>query len=128
VGLSKGKVEILASRLRHWNLLEGNINISIYRRRKKKLTSFFTMQDNLVACVNINCLMEALSINYNSEEWRLFIDSSSVSLKAVFLHVGKELPSVPAGYSVHVKEFYENIQLYSKPSSTVAFSGRFVVT
>jgi hypothetical protein len=65
--LSKIEAEILPSRLQQWNLLDENVNISIYRSRELKFTSFYTMEDSLVACVNINGLIEALSINYFPE-------------------------------------------------------------
>jgi hypothetical protein len=44
-------------------------------------------------------------------EWRLFIDSSKRSLKAVLLHNGSKYASVPVGHSVHLKESYENLAL-----------------
>ncbi|GFW76425.1 uncharacterized protein TNCV_1582041 [Trichonephila clavipes] len=44
------------------------------------------------------------------EEWRLFIDSSKRSLKAVLLHNGNRYASVPVGHSVHLKECYENLE------------------
>jgi hypothetical protein len=69
------------------------------------------MQDNLVACVNINGLMEALDIDYNSEEWRRFTGFSSVSLKAVLLHDGNELPSIPIGCAVHTKGSDEDMNI-----------------
>jgi hypothetical protein len=71
------------------------------------------MQDNPVAYVNVNGLIEAFGINYNPEEWRLFIDSSSVSLKTLLLHVGKEFRSIPIQYvyTVHMKESHENMKL-----------------
>ncbi|GFV20682.1 uncharacterized protein TNCV_777271 [Trichonephila clavipes] len=47
---------------------------------------------------------------YEPEEWRLFIDSSKRSLKAVLLHNGNRYASVPVGHSVHLKECYENIE------------------
>ncbi|GFX66024.1 uncharacterized protein TNCV_14451 [Trichonephila clavipes] len=46
---------------------------------------------------------------YEPEEWRLFIDSSKRSLKAV-LHNGNRYASVPVGPSVHLKECYENLK------------------
>ncbi|GFW45865.1 uncharacterized protein TNCV_4495851 [Trichonephila clavipes] len=47
---------------------------------------------------------------YEPEEWRLFIDSSKRSLKAVLLHNGNRYASVPVGHSVHLKECYENLE------------------
>jgi hypothetical protein len=52
--------------------------------------------------------MAAMSIRYNLEEWQLFIDSSMHSLKAVLLHKGNVLPSIPVGCAVHKKDTYEN--------------------
>jgi hypothetical protein len=41
----------------------------------------------------------------------LFIDSSNVSLKAVLLHIGNKLPSVPLAHAANMKESYENMKL-----------------
>ncbi|KAL4705358.1 hypothetical protein ACJJTC_006844 [Scirpophaga incertulas] len=41
------------------------------------------------------------------ERGRLFIDGSKRSLKAVFLHNGNKLPSVPVAYGAHLKETYD---------------------
>jgi hypothetical protein len=54
--------------------------------------------------------MQTLNINHNPLDWRLFIDSS-LSLKAVLLHSGNTLPSIPVGHSVHNKESYENMKI-----------------
>jgi len=50
-------------------------------------------------------------INHIPLEWRLFIDSSKVSLKAVLLRNGNALPSIPVGHSVHNEESYENMKI-----------------
>jgi hypothetical protein len=44
-------------------------------------------------------------------EWRLFIDSSKRSLKAVLLHNGNHYASLPISHSVYLTESYENIEL-----------------
>jgi hypothetical protein len=54
--------------------------------------------------------MAAINIRYYSEEWRLFIDSSMRSLKAVLLHKGKVLPSIPVACAVKKQETYENMK------------------
>lgn len=54
--------------------------------------------------------MTALKIDYKSDEWRLFIDSSKISLKAVLLHNGNLFPSVPIGYAAYMKETYDNMK------------------
>jgi len=46
-----------------------------------------------VFCNDVCSVMEVLDHEYNPDEWRLFIDSSKLSLKVVLLHSGKRLPS-----------------------------------
>ena len=55
--------------------------------------------------------MARFKIEYGPVEWRLFIDSSKRSLKAVLLHNGNKYASIPVGHSVHLKECYENLEL-----------------
>jgi hypothetical protein len=55
--------------------------------------------------------MQTLSINHNSLDWRLFINSSNLSLKSDLLHNGNTLPSIPVGHSVHNMESYENMTI-----------------
>ena len=113
--LYKNKAEFLASRLQQWNLLQENVRITSFRNRHQKLEPFFRKEDNLEFCCDVDGLMNALEIKHGSQEWRLFIDSSKLSLKAVLLHNGNQLPSIPAGHVVHMKETYENLkQLVSK--------------
>jgi len=69
------------------------------------------MERSLVACTDIDGLMQTLNINHNPLDWWLFIDSSKLSLKAVPLHNGNTLPSIPVGHSVHNKEPYENMKI-----------------
>ena len=78
--------------------------ISVYRKRQEDLVHFFKMLRGLVACTDIDDLMQSLNINHNPLDWLLFIDSSKLSLKAVLLHNGNTLPSIPVGHSVHNKK------------------------
>ena len=48
---------------------------------------------------------------YNSDEWRLFIDSSRRSLKCVLLCKGNQFACVPIGHSVVVKEHHLNVKM-----------------
>jgi hypothetical protein len=64
-----------------------------------------------VYCSDVFGLMEKFNIEYDVYEWRFFINSSKGSLKAVLLHNGSKYASVPVGYSVHLKESYENLAL-----------------
>lgn len=55
--------------------------------------------------------MASFNVEYVPEDWRLFIDSSKRSLKAVLLHNGNKYASVPVGHSVHLKETYQNLDV-----------------
>jgi len=64
----------------------------------------------LIYCTDVNGIMQELGYTHRSEEWRLFIDSSKLSLKAVLLHNVNMLPSIPIGYAAHTTETYENMK------------------
>jgi len=55
--------------------------------------------------------MEVLGHEYNLDQWRLFIDSSKVSLKLVLLHNGNRFPSVPLAHAANMTEIYESMKL-----------------
>ncbi|XP_058879386.1 uncharacterized protein LOC131736994 [Acipenser ruthenus] len=86
LGLTKSNAELLTSRLKQWNLLDESVQVADQRKRHQPFSSFFTCQDGLCFCHNVTSLFEAIGITCNQNEWRLFIDSSSRSLKAVLLH------------------------------------------
>ena len=112
--LPKTKSELLGSRLQQWNLLADGVRISKYRDLQQQLESFYFVDGNLIVCSKVHELMAALKITYDSSEWRLFKDSSKTSLKAVLLHNGNTMPSVPVDYVVHIKETYDNIKVFLK--------------
>jgi len=85
--------------------------IAVYRKRHEDLLHYFKMERVLVACTDIDGLMQTLNINYNPLDLRLFIDSSNLSLQAVLLHNGNILHSIRAGHSVHNNELYENMKI-----------------
>ena len=51
-----------------------------------------------------------LGFPYFTNDWRLFIDSSSRSLKVVLLHNGNRYSSILLAHPVHIKENYANIK------------------
>ena len=57
-------------------------------------------------CNDVSGLVEALGIEYKAVEWRLFLDSSVKSMKAVLLLIGNKVASVPIAHSVVFKESY----------------------
>ncbi|GBP78947.1 hypothetical protein EVAR_57898_1 [Eumeta japonica] len=95
--LSKSKSELLASRLQQWNLLAPDTRVTVYRNRSKQFAEYFESNDEYQYCRDVRGLFKSMDQSYDPEEWRLFIDCSKVSLKAVLLHNGNKKPSIPIG-------------------------------
>jgi len=64
-----------------------------------------------VFCYDVCSVMEVLGHEFNPNQWRLFVDSSKVSLKVVLLHNGNKFPSVPLAQAANMKESYESTKL-----------------
>lgn len=114
LGLTKASAELLGSRLNAKNMLDSDVSYSWYRNREKDYLPYFSMDDQLVYCHDVPGLIQLLGgskVAYISNEWRLFIDSSKTSLKAVLLHNGNKYSSIPVAHSVHLKETYTNLEL-----------------
>lgn len=113
LGLSKQKSEILGSRLQEKNLLQAETNITIYRKRHVELAQFYEManRESLCVCKDVDSLMFELNITHIPSEWRLFIDASKTSLKAVLLHNGNIKPSIPVAHSTSMRESYDNMKI-----------------
>lgn len=109
--LSKSKAQLLGSRLQQWNLLEKGTKISFFKKRHSQFLHLFCKDQDLVYCNDPQKLLEELQLPEKPTEWRLFIDSSKLSLKAVLLHNGNRYPSVPLAHAVNMKETYENMKL-----------------
>ena len=78
--------------------------MTAFRSRQKHSEKFLITQGELSACKNVEGLIAALYIRYNPEEWRLFLDFSMLNLKAVLLHKGNVLPSIPVAYAIYKRE------------------------
>ena len=69
-------------------MLEKNIKISKYRARSDdELVGLFSYENILCHCNNIVDLFKELSIPYKPEEWKLFVNASLYSMKAVLQHM-----------------------------------------
>ena len=55
--------------------------------------------------------MEELGTDHAAKDWRLFIDASKASLKAVLFHYGNEKPSTPLAHALEMKETYDFMRL-----------------
>ena len=111
IGLSKDASEYLASSLKVDGLVTKDTSSTYYRHREKDFLTFFEREDSLIYCSDIQGLMDTFEPNiYQKEEWRLFIDSSTRSIKAVLLHNTNVLASIPIAYSVEMSENYDTLQ------------------
>ena len=97
--------------LKEKNLLAPGTTFYWYGDRERELRHLFTFQkeSSLVYCNNIAELVNLMGLSYDAKEWRLFIDSSSRSLKAVLLHNSNKFSSIPIGYSIEMKETHNDI-------------------
>lgn len=109
--LSKEKSEILASRLQERHMLSSGVKVTYYRDRHKRFSKYFSKTDNVCYCHDIIGLFKEFNELYDPIEWRLFVDSSKLSLKAVLLHQGNSKPSIPLAHAVNLKESYESMAL-----------------
>ena len=82
-----------------------------YRGRQEELKDFFSQEDGVVFYNDVCSVMEVLGREYKPEQWRLFIDSSKVSLKLVLLHNGNKFPTVPLAHAANAKESYKSMKL-----------------
>ena len=100
LGLTKSNAELLTSRLQEWNLLDPSCKVTVYRKRHLTFATYFTSSksDSLCYCFDVHGLFREIGIEYNPNNWRLFIDSSATSLKAVLLHNGNIFPSIPLAH------------------------------
>lgn len=109
--LSKDFAELWGSRLKQWNLVDPDFKVTAARKRTKttEIDKFFSFNEskNIAYCNDIYGIFEYFQHQYNPNDWRLFIDGSVNSLKAVLLHNGNEYPSVPIAYGTGVKETYD---------------------
>ena len=110
LGLTKSDAEVLTSCLKVWNLLDPSCMASIYRKRHLTFATYFAKTNTECYCADIDGLFNEIGFPHTQQEWRLFIDSSTSSLKAVLLHNDNKLPSIPLAHSVHLKEDYTNIK------------------
>ena len=82
-----------------------------YRGRHEEFKDFFSQEDGVVFYNDVCSFMEVLGHEFNPDQWRLFIDSSKVSLNVVLLHNGSNFPSVPLAQTADMKESYESMKL-----------------
>ena len=99
-------------------MLALSCRISKPRKRHVTFANFYAMSSHsyhpsLCYCTNtcIQGWFQEIGIAYLASDWRLFIDSSKQSLKAVLLHDDNVHPSIPIAHSVQMKEDCESVKI-----------------
>jgi len=67
-----------------WKLLRQGTSVRFDCGRHEEFKDFFFQEDGVVFCNDVCSVMEVLGHEYNPDQWRLFIDSSKVSLKVFY--------------------------------------------
>ena len=110
LNLPKDKSQLLGSRLKERNLLAPKTTFSWHRHRETELVEFFSEGKDYIHCNNIYGLIEKLGLTFDFKDWRLFLDSSKRSFKAVLLLNTNQYAPIPIGHSVYLNESYENVK------------------
>lgn len=110
LNLSGEGTELLGSRLRQLRVLKKGTKTT-FRNKSDEFRSMFDEFNGIVFLRNLHGLFELFEIAHDKNEWRLFIDSSVSSLKALLLHNGNVYPSIPVAYSTVHKEEYQTMKL-----------------
>ena len=92
-------------------LLNPSCRTSKYQKRHETIACFNVASESLCNCHDVCGLFDDIGIVHNPEEWRLFIDSSKRSLKAVLLHNGNQFLSISITHFVDLKEDYKEVKL-----------------
>lgn len=115
--LNKDQTEVLGSTLRAHNFLAIGV-ITTFLRNDKSFSEKF--QENIynwagvffkiAFLADLDGLFAKYGLKHKASEWRLFIDGSTTSLKAMLLHNGNIHPSIPLAYCRKLPESYENMK------------------
>lgn len=111
LGLSQRNSEMLTSFLKRRKLLKEDVSATAYRKRQAEYQKLYTVNDenSFTYCNDIKGLVNKLKMEYIAGDWRLFIDGSVSSLKAVLLHKTNKKPSIPLAFGTNMKETYETL-------------------
>lgn len=112
LNLSQRRSIVMARRLKQANILAPDVRIYGAINRHRPFTNFFKSIENnsLAYCTDIRGLIVTMQDEYDPGHWRLFIDSSKSSLKAVLLHVTNSKHSIPIALSTNTKETYLSLK------------------
>lgn len=96
--------------------------MSSIRRLQSYFVDYIAEKEKIVYCCGVNNLFYALRYEHNPAEWRLFIDSSKRSLKALLRHIGNFLPVYYCSIFRNTKETYEVMSSTIKSNEYTTFN------
>lgn len=110
--LTKLLAELLASFLAQHGLLEEGVKVTYFRDRDKEIHHLFGQNTLGAFMKDVKGFFSYvnLSIGEHIGQWRIFIDSSMSSLKAVLLHNGSVYPEIPIFFSKSLAEGYDTMK------------------
>lgn len=110
--LTQRGAETLARELKKAKVLDKNVKVTGYRFREEPFLPYFRVSDDnkYAFCHDIIGVMTARGIEYDSNQWRLFIDSSKSALKGVLLFHDNSLKPIPIFYAVEMAETYASMK------------------
>lgn len=110
--LSQNRQIILGQHLKAVNILAPEVRVFGAYGRQKDFMQFFERNEanNFAFCTDIRGLMEKMGHRYEANEWRLFIDSSKSSLKAILLYNDNTKNPVPIALSTDTRENHESMK------------------
>lgn len=111
LGLSKESAQLPGSRSAEKNLLARSTRFAWYMQLEQEFMWYFIKTDDMVYWYDVPGLVGHMGKEYDPGDWRLFIDSSTRSLKAVLLFNDKKVASLHIGHSVTLKECYATMPL-----------------
>jgi hypothetical protein len=111
-------------------MFASGVKFSWYRNREKEFRKYYAQDDPNEFFTDIRNLLHQMGDKeYDPSTWRLFIDSSKRSLKAVLLHNSNVLPSISLAHSTKLSESYETLKLgwCLKKLNTTSMSVKYAV-
>lgn len=97
LNLSQRNAEFLAVLLKAKRFTGPEVKSTGYRRRQREYQQFYTLDASkkTAYCHDVSGLIKQMKLDDNAKDWRLFVDGSASSLKAVLLHKSNKKPSIP---------------------------------
>ena len=101
---------------------------SVYRKRQEDLVHFFKIERGLVACTDIDGLMQTLNINHNPLDWRLYITRLSWVSKYFSFATAKPYLLFLLVIQFIIRSRMRTRRFWWKPLITINSNGKSVVT